>query len=127
MPVKEADHKIVSDLMRAMQRGPGAEEELLALFSEDAVLVEPFMGQPQTHSGKPAIRASLVQMNQNRAPDMALALDRVDMEGGAVRAEWTCTSSFMPTPMRGYDLFAIRGGKIAKLEICVTEMPDMPH
>lgn len=127
MPVKAQDRKIVEDLMRAMQMGPAAFEELLGLFAEDGVLVEPFSGAMQTHTGKPALRASLNQMSQNRAPDLALALDRVDMDGNAVRAEWTCTSKSMPGPMRGYDLFTIREGKISRLEIFVTEMPFPPN
>src|SRR5262249_27831619 len=99
MPVRDEDRRVVQDLMQAMQTGPAAKEELLALFAEDAVLVEPFTGQPLTHTGKPAIRASLEQMMQNRAPDLTLKLDRVDMDGSTVRAEWTCTSKMMPGPM----------------------------
>ena len=125
MPVKAEDRKVVEDLLRAMQTGPSAFEELLALFADDGVLVEPFTGTMQTHTGKPAIRASLNQMAQHRTPDLTLKLDRVDMDGGAVRAEWTCTSKSMPGPMRGYDLFTIRGGKISRLEIVITEMPAM--
>jgi ketosteroid isomerase-like protein len=125
MPVKAEDKKIVEELLRAMQTGPSAFEELLALFSEDAVLVEPFAGSMQTHTGKQAIRGSLNEMSQNRAADLTLKLDRVDMDGSAVRAEWTCTSTSMPGPMRGYDMVTIRGGKISRLEIFITEMPAM--
>jgi len=126
MPVKAEDRKVVEDLLRTMQTGPSAFEELLALFADDGVLVEPFTGTMQTHTGKPAIRASLNQMAQHRAPDLTLKLDRVDMDGGAVRAEWTCTSDSMPGPMRGYDLFTIHGGKISRLEIFITQMPSTP-
>jgi len=125
MPVKAEDRKIVEDLCRAMQTGPSAFAELLTLFADDGVLVEPFTGRMQTHTGKQAIQASLEQMAQNRAPDLTLTLDRVDMDGSAVRAEWTCTSKVMPAPMRGYDLFVIRSGKISRLEIVITEMPAM--
>ena len=97
----------------------------VAVSNDDGVLVEPFTGRMQTHTGKQAIRASLEQMAQNRAPDLTLTLDRVDMDGSAVRAEWTCTSKVMPGPMRGYDLFVIRSGKISRLEIVITEMPAM--
>ena len=125
MSVSTSDRPIVMDLMKAMQEGPSGTETLLALFADDAVLVEPFMGRMQTHVGKPAIRAALAQMMQNRAPDLALKVDRLDMAGTQVRAEWTCTASIMPGPMRGYDLFTIRSGKIDRLEIAITEMPDM--
>src|SRR5262249_35903565 len=113
------------DLCTAMQEGPTGSEALLALFAEDGVLVEPFTGRMQTHVGKPAIRASLAEMMRGRAPDFTLTLGRVDMDGDRVRAEWTCTASVLPGPMRGYDLFTIRAGKIARLEICITEMPPM--
>ena len=125
MAVNESDRQIVVDLCKAMQEGPTGTEALLALFAEDGVLVEPFAGRPQTHAGKPAIRASLAVMMRDRPPDFALKLDRVDMDGERVRAEWTCTAKVMPGPMRGYDLFTIRGGKIARLEIYITEMPHM--
>jgi hypothetical protein len=125
VPVSNQDRKVIEDLFHAMQVGPAAEETLLSLFTDDAVFVEPFTGRAQTHSGKPAIRASLAPMWQNRAPDLALALDRVDLDGDGLRAEWTCTSSVMPGPMRGYDLLTIRSGKISRLEIVVTEMPRM--
>ncbi len=124
MPVHENDRALVEDMCRYMQIGPAAEESLLALFSEDAVLVEPFMGQPQTHTGKAAIRTSLAAMWQNRAPDLTPTLDRVDKDGGFVRAEWTCTSALLPGPMRGRDLLTTHGGKINRLEISITEMPS---
>ncbi len=98
---------------------------MMALFSDDAVFVEPFSGTPQTHAGKDAIKASFQSMWENPAPDLELNVDRIDMDGETVRAEWTCTSPIFATPMRGYDLFSIRKGLIEKLEIHVTEMPPM--
>jgi hypothetical protein len=125
MPVDESDRRVVEDLLRTMQAGPAGEEELLALFADDAVLVEPFAGRVQTHAGRPAIRAALAEMSKGRAPDLALNLDRVDLEGDSVRAEWTCTSALMPGPLRGHDLLTIRSGKILRLEIIITEMPGL--
>jgi ketosteroid isomerase-like protein len=125
MPVSDSDRQIVADLCTAMQEGPSGSEALLGLFAEDGVLVEPFSGRMRTHVGKPAIRASLAEMMRDRAPDFTLTLGRVDMDGDRVRAEWTCTASVLPGPMRGYDLFTIRAGKIARLEIFITEMPPM--
>ncbi|MFT3879682.1 MAG: nuclear transport factor 2 family protein [Gemmatales bacterium] len=126
MTVSTNDRQVIENVFRAMQTGPTAEKELLELFAEDGILVEPFTGQMQTHEGKPAIKASLVPMWANRAPDMKIMLDRVDLQGTTVRAEWTCTSSAMPGPMRGYDLFQIKSGKINRMEIFVTEMPQFP-
>ena len=100
----------------------------MALFAEEAVLVEPFSGQVQTHTGQPAIRESFRDQWKNPLPDLQLTLDRVDLDGGIVRAEWTCTSPVFPTPMQGYDLFTLdAAGKIAKLEIVVTDAPPMRH
>jgi ketosteroid isomerase-like protein len=125
MPVNEQDRKVVEDLCKAMQIGPAAEEALMALFTDDAVLIEPFTGRTQTHTGKPAIRASLAAMWQNRAPDLTLTLDRVDADGNMLRAEWTCTSALLAGPMRGYDRLTIREGKLSHLEIIITEMPQL--
>jgi hypothetical protein len=119
------DRKLVEDLYKAMQIGPAAEDDLLALFTEDAVLVEPFTGRPQSHVGKEAIQASLQGMWKNRAPDLKLVLDRVDLDGPSIRAEWTCTSALLPGPMRGLDILAIESNKISRLEIVITEMPQV--
>lgn len=40
----DARHPLVERYFRAMQRGQEGEEELVALFAEDAVYVEPFSG-----------------------------------------------------------------------------------
>ena len=127
MPVQESQRKVVDSLFKAMQAGPAGEQAMMALFAEDAVFIEPFSGQVQTHEGKPAIRESFKQMFADPAPDMKLQMDRVDMDGDQVRAEWTCTSPVFPEPMRGHDLFTIADGKIARLEVVVTSMPPMEH
>lgn len=128
MAVTPGQQQTVEELFRAMQAGPTGEEAMMALFTEDAVFVEPFSGEPRTHSGKPAIRLSFRDQWQNPLPDLSLVLDRVDIDDAFVRAEWTCTSPVFPTPMRGYDLFTLDdSGKIARLEIVVTELPPMEH
>jgi hypothetical protein len=123
MPVQVTERGVVESLFRAMQAGPDGEAQMLSLFWEDAVFIEPFRGQPVTHVGHAAIRESFRQQTAQPLPDMQLTLDRVDMDGSIVRAEWTCTSSAFPAPMRGHDLFTIRQGKIARLEIVVTAVP----
>ncbi len=127
MPVEKKDQEIVEGLFKAMQMGPGGQEAMMALFADDATLIEPFSGKTQTHTGKPAIRESFKSMWEDPAPDLKLMIDRVDKDGDIVRAEWTCTSPVFETPMRGYDLFTIAAGKIARLEITVTDMPPMEH
>src|SRR5262245_4723994 len=124
MAVRASDRALVENLFKAMQAGPAGEQLMMSLFHGDAVFIEPFSGRPVTHTGREAIRASFRQQAEQPLPDMNLTLDRVDLDGSVVRADWTCSSSAFPTPMRGYDLFTIVDGKIAKLEIAVNEMPQ---
>jgi hypothetical protein len=125
MPVQDEDRKVVEALFKAMQMGPAGEADMMALFTDDATFIEPFSGSVQTHNGTEAIRKSFKEMWHEPPPDIKLILDRVDLDGQQVRAEWTCTSPVFPKPMKGYDLFTIDSGKINRLEIVVTEMPPM--
>lgn len=127
MPVAVRDREVVDRMFQAMQAGADGVDAMMALFAPDAVLVEPFAGPVQTHEGKPAIRKAYQEMNAQPDPSLKLLLDRVDLDGDRVRADWTCTSDHFPTPMRGYDLLTIRDSKIARLEIVVTDMPAFPH
>lgn len=125
MAIGAQERKMVESVFRAMQNGPSGEAAMMALFDDRAVFIEPFSGEPQTHVGIEAIRRSFRDQWQNPLPDFKLTLDRVDLDGPQVRAEWTCTSSAFPMPMRGYDLFALTDdGKIARFEIIVTEAPS---
>jgi ketosteroid isomerase-like protein len=125
MAVKPEDHNVVQGVFEAMHEGPKGEAKMMALFHDDAVLIEPFSGQPQTHSGSEAIRSWFKQATREMPPGMKITLDRIDMDGQHVRAEWTCTADVFPKPMKGYDLYAIRDGKIARLEMIVTDAPPM--
>lgn len=125
MNVPDSRQSVVDRFFKAMQAGKDAEGELLALFTDDAVLTEPFTGEPRTHTGIVAVRDSFRCTWEAPVPDVKLEVNRVDLDGPRVRAEWTCTAPAFPNPIRGHDLFDIRDGKIARLEIVVTEMPDM--
>ena len=125
MPVSNDDRKVVEGLFKAMQAGPAGEDAMMALFAENAVFVEPFSGEVRTHTGTDAIRTSFQQMWSEPGPELTLNLERVDVDGDRVRAEWNCTSPAFPEPMRGHDLFPISEGKIARLEVVVTSMPPM--
>ena len=128
MPPSTAQREVVERLFRAMQAGPDGEEQMMALFAADAVFIEPFSGTPQTHRGHDAIRANFRGQWNNPLPDLQLVLDRVDLDGTTVRADWTCSSPVLPQPMRGYDLFTLApDGKINRLEIVVTEAPPLEH
>jgi ketosteroid isomerase-like protein len=106
----------------AMQRGPDGEEELVALFAEDAVYIEPFGGQQ--HIGRDAIRAWLHASWRERPPGMRLTVDRLDVVEQTVEASWTCESDAFRRPARGRDRFTIRDGRIARLESRLTEPPE---
>ena len=123
MPLGPEEREVVEELFKAMQRGPDGEVSMMQLFADDAVFIEPFTGVARTHIGKAAIREAFRSTWDEPLPDMQLILDRADVDGDGVRAEWTCTSSAFPVPMKGHDLFTIRKGRIARLEIVVTQGP----
>ena len=120
MSIDASERQVVDNLFKAMQMGPGGEELMMSLFAEDAVLVEPFSGEPRIHEGFEAVREAFRDSWKDEPPpDMKLILDRADRDGELVRADWTCTSPAFPAPMKGYDLFTIRDGKIERLEVIV--------
>jgi uncharacterized protein (TIGR02246 family) len=126
MRVDPQEHKVVEDLFRAMQAGPAGEEAMMSLFTDDAVFTENFSGQPLTHEGKDAIRQAFRALTQQEGPpDIQLNLERVDRVGPDIRADWNCTSSVFPAPMRGHDLFRVTGGRITRLDVVVTDMPPI--
>ncbi|MCB9780274.1 MAG: nuclear transport factor 2 family protein [Alphaproteobacteria bacterium] len=109
---------VVERYFRCMQAGPGAAEDLFALFADDAVYTEPFTGTSRTHQGRAAIERTLRDSWQQTPPDLVLTVDRVDVDGDTVTSLWTCTSPVFPGPMRGRDVCVVRDGRIASLEVC---------
>ncbi|MCA9494168.1 MAG: nuclear transport factor 2 family protein [Myxococcales bacterium] len=110
---------VVRQYFICMQRGAEAETDLLALFHDDAVYVEPFTapGTSRTHEGKPAIRAALRQGWEAPPPDMTLTVDRIDTDGDEVTSRWTCASPVFPGPIAGEDRYVVREGRIARLDV----------
>jgi ketosteroid isomerase-like protein len=107
----------------AMQRGSEGEDELLALFAEDAVYREPFGGQ--TLSGREEIGRWVRASRDQAPPDLVINVERIDVVGEVVEATWTCESPVFLEPTRGRDRFTIRDGKIERLESEVLEPPVM--
>ena len=128
MTVSQNQQQVIEDSSRAMQLGPLGEAAIMALFTDDAVWVEPYTGQRRTHAGKEAIRAALQQMwQQPSPPGFAITTDRIQAEGADVRVDWTCSAAGMPLLMRGYSLYAIStDNRIARLELLITEAPAPP-
>ena len=125
MSVSKQEQHVVERMFKAMQAGLEAEDDMMALFADDAVFIEPFSGQPRTHEGKAAIRNCFIDMWNEPGPDVALTVDRIDLDGEKISAEWTCTSPAFVEPMRGVDKFCIEDGLIQYLEVVVTDMPPM--
>ena len=113
----DATTKTVRKFFTAMQAGATAESEMMALFAEDAVYVEPFSGSTQTHDGKSAIRAAMSAGWKHPLPDMRIEIDRVDISGAVVTATWTCHSPALPGGKgRGQNVFTFKNGWIIRLE-----------
>lgn len=98
--------------------------EFLKTFADDAVLIEPFSGKPQTHRGIKAIEASFRTTWQYQPmPNFQITMGRVEVSGEQVHAEWSCGWEGLDGRMKGVDDFEIRGGKIVRMEVTVTEAP----
>lgn len=115
--MSEAPAKVVERYFKAMAAGQPAQEDLLALFAEQAVYTEPFTGAARTHRGLPAIRAAIEASWANTPPDLRLEVQRIDADGDRVQAEWTCSSPVFPAPVRGVDRYRIRAGRIEELVV----------
>jgi ketosteroid isomerase-like protein len=123
MTLEPAQQAIIDRYFEAMQAGLPAAAAYAALFADDAILVEPFSGQPRTSTGPAAIRASFEESVRNRPTNMSLTVDVIGSEGDVIRSDWTVSSPVLPGPMRGYDLCTIRDGKIARLEVHLARPP----
>jgi hypothetical protein len=119
------DRVSVEQYFAGMQAGSGSIDDLVGLFDDQAVYVEPFSGQPQVHTGKAEIRAFYEVALAQHLKGVRLTLDRLDLDGSRLRAEWTCELPMFAAPMRGFDLLTLRDGQIARLETTVTEFPPM--
>ena len=100
--------------------------KFLELFAPDASYIEPFSGQRQTHRGIEAIRKSFLDQWKQAPPGFRLELGQVNVSGAHVRAEWNCTWDGLGGEMTGADEFEIQDGKIRRLEVIVTRMPEIP-
>jgi hypothetical protein len=105
-----------------MQRGPDGEDELVALFAEDAVYVEPFTGGE--HVGRDAIRDWLRTSFDDQPPGIRITVERLHVVEQVIEASWVCESTAFARPARGRDRFTIRDGQIARLETELLEPPE---
>ena len=107
---------IVERYFRAMEAG--SREQMDGLFTDDAVYLEPFSkgGQSTSHVGREAIVGWLGASFEQGNKDVAITLDRLDVDGDSILAEWTCVGPMLPGPMKGHDRYRVRDGRIARLE-----------
>ena len=110
-------HPTIKRFFAAMQAGATAEPEMMALFADDAVYVEPFSGREREHRGKAAIRQVMAEGWKTPLPDMRIEIDRMQVTGESVRVQWTCHSPALPGGKgSGENVFTLREGMIARLE-----------
>lgn len=109
--------RVVEQFFRCMQAGATSADEMMALFTDDAEYVEPFSGARGHHVGKPAIRKAMQGGWERPLPEMTISIDRVDVDGDQVRAEWTCRSPALPGGSgSGVNVYRLRDRRIARLE-----------
>ncbi len=108
---------LVGRYFAAMRKGPTGERELMELFTDDAVYIEPFTGIAEPAVGRDAIRARLRTGWETPLPDLELDVFSVDVDGPTARAEWECRSTGLPGPVRGEDRYEIADGRIRRLEV----------
>jgi hypothetical protein len=119
------EHDIAHRYLLAMQRGAEGEDDLLALFDENAEYVESFSGAERVHRGRAAIRAWLRASRADQPPSLSLTVERVDIDRDEVRATWICASSVFVEPTRGVDTYTVRNGLIARLVTVITQPPTI--
>lgn len=125
MSITQQDRDVVQGMFDAMQMGLPGEQKMMALFSENATMTDPFDGEAQTHRGKEAIRQRFIGIwSHGGPPDLAVTVDQIDAADGKLRVEWTCRSSVFLSPMQGIDYFTIRNGHIDELVMEVTAWPE---
>ena len=111
------DREVIDRYFGAMRRGAEAEAEMMALFADDAVYVEPFSGAVRVSRGREAILGTLREGWAFPLPDLKLTVDEIVIEPGTASSSWTCESSALEVPVRGRDRYTIVDGKIARLEV----------
>ena len=113
---------VVDRYFAAMRQGAAAEDDMLALFTEDAVYAEPFSGL-EPAEGIAAIRQRLRQGWEFPLPDLELDVVEVEVSGDSARSVWECRSPALPGPMRGEDRYRFTDGRIARLDVTILDRP----
>lgn len=112
--------KVVERYFAAMRRGAEAEDDMMNLFAETAVYVEPFTDPETPAVGKDAIRARLRTGWDQPLPDMELDVLSIETDANGATSRWECRSPVLPGPIRGEDRYTIAGGLIVRLEVRIV-------
>lgn len=124
MSVSPIHKQKIQDVFDAMELGVAGEPRMLGAFTQDAVMISPFGGEPERIEGLDAIREWFIQAVTGEGPhDLKLSIERIDLDGDGLRVYWTCASAAFPTNMEGNDLFLFEGDLIKFYEINVTKWP----
>jgi ketosteroid isomerase-like protein len=119
--MSESTQELIDGYYAAMRRGPEAEADMLALFADDIVYVEPFTSPDEPAVGIEAVRARLRSGWETPLPEMELDVLAIEIQGGTATTRWECRSPALPTAARGTDTYTFEGGKITRL---VVELDD---
>jgi hypothetical protein len=52
-------------------------------------------------------------------------VERIDVDGETVTADWVCESPSFARPARGRDRFTVHDGRIKPLESTLTQAPEL--
>jgi ketosteroid isomerase-like protein len=110
------DRQLIERYFGAMRRGAEAEKDLVGLFAEDAIYIEPFV------SSEPAVGIDEIRQRLRRGweqplPDLELDVLSIEVSGHEATARWVCRSPVLPGPVEGVDHYLIEHGRITRLEV----------
>ncbi len=104
----------------AMRQAGDAEADLMALFADDAVYVEPFSGLDEPAVGKPAIVERFRAGWETPLPDMELTVHSIKVMGPTASSQWECSSPVFDEPVQGTDRYEFdANGLISRLEVTI--------
>lgn len=120
---ENSHQQVVDAYFAAMRRGAKAEDDLLDLFTPDALYVEPFTGTSEPAEGIEEIRARFRLGWQNPPPGLELDVLSVALTADEAEAAWECRSPAFPGPVRGRDHYRFVDGRIAELRVTLDPDP----
>lgn len=109
--------ELIDGYYAGMRRGPDAEDDMVALFSDDVVYVEPFTAPGEPAVGIDAVRARLRAGWETPLPDLELDVLTIDVRGDTATTRWECRSPALPNAVRGTDTYTFASGRITRLVV----------